>query len=112
MKYLINTIGIYTYDDPSQTPCPYKLLIGSEKGSKLKDIVSDDSHRQIFFSENPRDFVSISTNYDNKSQQFKLQFTHAPTKLKVNFPLTLRTRKSGGWGGKNLYMTTSGFKIK
>jgi len=35
----------------------------------------------------------------------------APSKLKVSFPMTLRTRASGGWGGKNLYMTTSGFKI-
>jgi hypothetical protein len=26
--------------------------------------------------------------------------------------MTLRTRAAGGWGGKNLYMTTSGFKIK
>ena len=52
MRYLINTVGIYTYDDPSQTPCPYKLLIGSEKGSSLKDVVSDDSHREIFFSRN------------------------------------------------------------
>ena len=54
MRYLINTVGIYTYDDPSQTPCPYKLLIGSERGSTLKDVVSDDSHREIFFSKNPK----------------------------------------------------------
>ena len=112
MRYLINTVGIYTYDDPTQTPCPYKLLIGSERGSTLKDVVSDDSHREIFFSKNPRDFVGINTRYDNKSQSFQLGFVFAPSKLKVTFPMTLRTRASGGWGGKNLYMTTSGFKIK
>ena len=111
MKYFINTVGMYTYDDPNQTPCPYKLLIGSEKGSKLKEVVSDDSHRQIFFAENSRDFAGINVKYDNKSQSFKAGFVYAPLKLKVTFPLTLRTRAEGGWGGKNLYMTTSGFKI-
>ena len=114
MKYLINTVGLYTYGDPKNlgTPCSYKLLIGKEKGkSLLKDIISDDSHREIFFSENARDFISINTRYDNKSQSFNINFTFAPSKLKVSFPMTLRTRTSGGWGGKNLYMTTSGFKI-
>jgi len=112
MRYLINTVAIYTYDDPSDTPCPYKLLIGSEKGSTLKNIVSDDTHRQIFFSEDDTDFTKIKINYNNKSQSFKLEFTHKPSGLTVNFPLTLRTRAQGGWGGKNLYITTSGFKIK
>ena len=113
MKYLINTVGLYTYGDPTKlgTPCSYKLLIGGEKKSTLKDVVSDDSHREIFFSENARDFISINTRYDNKSQSFNTNFTFAPSKLKVSFPMTLRTRTSGGWGGKNLYMTTSGFKI-
>ena len=112
IKYFMNTVALYTYDDPNQTPCPYKLLIGSEKGSTLKDVVSDDSHRQIFFSDNPRDFSGISTKYDGKSQSFTAGFVYAPLKLKVTFPVTLRTRASGGWGGKNLYITTSGFKIK
>ena len=112
IKYFMNTIVFYTYDDPNQTPCPYKLLIGSEKGSTLKDVVSDDSHRQIFFSDNPRDFSGIITKYDGKSQSFQAGFVYAPLKLKVTFPVVLRTRTSGGWGGKNLYITTSGFKIK
>ena len=112
IKYFMNTVALYTYDDPNQTPCPYKLIIGSEKGSTLKDVISDDSHRQIFFSDNPRDFSGISTRYDGKSQSFTAGFVYAPLKLKVTFPVTLRTRASGGWGGKNLYITTSGFKIK
>ena len=89
----------------------HALLHGVNKQSLLKDIISDDSHREIFFSENSRDFISINTTYDKKSQSFKVNFTFAPSKLKVSFPMTLRTRTSGGWGGKNLYMTTSGFKI-
>ena len=112
MKYFINTIGFYTYDDPNQTPCPYKLLIGSEKGSTLKDVVSNDSHRQIFFGKDPKDFVAINTRYDNKSQSFNAGFVYAPLKLKVTFPVTLRTRLAGGWGGKNLYITSTGFKIQ
>ncbi len=110
MRYLINTVAIYTYDDPSQTPCPYKLLIGSEKSSTIKDVVSDDTHRQIFFSENNADFTKIITTYDNKSQSFKAQFTHKPSGITVKNSWTLRTRAQGGWGGKNLYFTTSGFK--
>jgi len=110
MRYLINTIALYTYDDPSDTPCPYKLLIGSEKSSTITDVVSDDTHRQIFFSENDSDFTKIITTYDNKSQSFNAQFTHKPSGLTVKNKWTLRTRSKGGWGGKNLYFTTSGFK--
>ena len=111
MRYLMNTIALYTYDDASDTPCPYKLLIGSETGSKLKDVVSDDTHRQVFFSEKDSDFVQIKTSYDNKSQSFDAQFTHKQSGLTVKNSWTLRTRSQGGWGGKNLYFTTSGFKF-
>mgnify|MGYP003130054932 FL=1 len=111
MQYLMNTVALYTYDDASDTPCPYKLLIGSESGSKLKEVVSDDTHRQIFFSDKASDFVQIKTSYDNKSQSFKAQFTHKPTGLTVSNSWTMRTRSQGGWGGKNLYFTTSGFKF-
>ena len=111
MRYLMNTVAIYTYDDPSDTPCPYKLLIGSEKSSTITDVVSDDTHRQIFFSEDDADFTKIITTYDNKSQSFKAQFTHKPSGLTVKNSWTIRTRSQGGWGGKNLYFTTSGFKF-
>ena len=49
MMYLLNTVGYYTYDDPDATPCPYKLLIGSEKGSTIKDISSDEDQRSNIF---------------------------------------------------------------
>ena len=107
----MNTVALYTYDDASDTPCPYKLLIGSESGSKLKEVVSDDTHRQVFFSDKASDFVQIKTSYDNKGQSFKAQFTHKPTGLTVSNSWTMRTRSQGGWGGKNLYFTTSGFKF-
>ena len=86
-------------------------MIGSEKSSTITDVVSDDTHRQIFFSEDDADFTKIITTYDNKSQSFKAQFTHKPSGLTVKNSWTLRTRSQGGWGGKNLYFTTSGFKF-
>ena len=30
----------------------------------------------------------------------------------VSIPITCRTRSAGGWSGKSLYITTSGFKVK
>ena len=46
MVYFLNTVGYYTYDDPDATPCPYKLLIGSEKGSTIKDVSSEGTKRK------------------------------------------------------------------
>ena len=73
MKYLINTVGLYTYGDPKNLEhlVLINLLIGKEKGKTRKDIISDDSHREIFFSDNPRDFIFIKTRYDNKSQSIQ-----------------------------------------
>ena len=67
--------------------------------------------QKIFFSENNSDFTQIKTTYDNKSQSFNAQFTHKQSGLTVKNSWTLRTRSAGGWGGKNLYFTTSGFKF-
>ena len=60
-------------DDPEATPCPYKLLIGSEKGSKIKDVSSDEEQRQIFFTKKPSDLSQIKTSYDKK---VKLSMLH------------------------------------
>ena len=112
MTYLLNTVGYYTYDDPDATPCPYKLLIGSEKGSKIKEVSSDEEQRQIFFIKKPSDLTQIRTSYDNKSQSFALSFGYRPLGKIISAPITLRTRAAGGWSGKSLYVTTSGFKVK
>ena len=112
MAYLLNTVGYYTYDDPDATPCPYKLLIGSEKGSKIKEVSSDEEQRQIFFIKKPSDLTQIRTSYDNKSQSFALSFGYRPLGKIISAPITLRTRAAGGWSGKSLYVTTSGFKVK
>ena len=112
MIYLLNTVGFYTYDDPNATPCPYKLLIGSEKGSTIKEVSSDEDQRQIFFTKKSIDLTSIRTSYDNKSQSFNLSFGYRPLGKVISAPITLRTRAAGGWSGKRLYVTTSGFKVK
>ena len=112
MVYLLNTVGFYTYDDPNATPCPYKLLIGSEKGSTIKEVSSDEKQRQIFFTKKPSDLTQIRTTYDNKSQSFALSFGYKPLGKIISAPITLRTRAAGGWSGKSLYVTTSGFKVK
>ena len=112
MVYLLNTVGFYTYDDPDATPCPYKLLIGSEKGSTIKEVSSDEKQRQIFFTKKPSDLTQIRTSYDNKSQSFALSFGYRPLGKIISAPITLRTRAAGGWSGKSLYVTTSGFKVK
>ena len=112
MVYLLNTVGFYTYDDPNATPCPYKLLIGSEKGSTIKEVSSDEKQRQIFFTKKPSDLTQIRTSYDNKSQSFALSFGYRPLGKMISAPITLRTRAAGGWSGKSLYVTTSGFKVK
>ena len=103
-------MGYYTYDDPNATPCPYKLLIGSEKGSTIKEVSGDDSTRQMLMSDNTRDFSGIKTSYDGKQQTFKLSWTYKPLKISAEMPVVLRTRQAGGWAGKSLYITSSGIK--
>tara|TARA_B100000989_G_C19489784_1_gene449238 strand:+ start:49 stop:1395 length:1347 start_codon:yes stop_codon:yes gene_type:complete len=112
MVYLLNTVGYYTYDDPKATPCPYKLLVGSEKGSTIKDVSSDEEQRQIFFIKKSTDLTQIRTSYDKKGQTFNIAFGYRPLGKIISAPIVLRTRAAGGWSGKSLYITTSGFKVK
>ena len=95
MVYLLNTVGYYTYDDPDATPCPYKLLIGSEKGSTIKDVSSDEEQRQIFFTKKSTDLTQIRTSYDKKGQTFNLAFGYRPLGKIISAPIVLRTR--AGW---------------
>ena len=112
LTYFLNTVGYYTYDDPDITPCPYKLLIGSEKSSSLREVSSDESSREIFFNTKPSNYSNIKINYDNKGQTFVLSFLYKPLNTKIEASIVLRTRARGGWSGKALYITTPGFKKK
>ena len=109
LSYFLRTIGFYTFDDPNSTPCPYKLLVGSEKGSRIKDVSSNESYKEIMFSK-PINLKGIRKIYDGTSQSFKILFSVGG--YLVEIPITMRTRAAGGWQGKGLFITSSGLKIK
>ncbi len=92
LTYFLNTVAYYTYDDPDVTPCPYKLLVGSEKGSVVKEVSSDETNREIFFNSKPTNYINIKTKYDNKQQTFTLYFTYKP--LNVKFEGALQANKT------------------
>ena len=112
LVYFLRTIYFYTYDDPrsSYTPCPYKLLIGQERGSStIKDVSDNIELKGLLFNSDPSKLTSISGTYDGTSQSFKMSFKY--NKKTVNIPITMRTRTAGGWQGKSLYINTPGVKF-
>ena len=112
LVYFLNTVAYYTYDDPDVTPCPYKLLIGAETKSTIKEVTSDETTREVFFNSKPTNYTNVKVKYDGKQQTFTLYFTYKPLNIKFEAPIVLRTRAKGGWSGKSMYITTSGFKKK
>jgi hypothetical protein len=115
LKYFLNTIAGYTYGASveGETPCPYKLLIGSESGSTIKDVSENQDLKSIVTINNSKDIKDIKNSYDGTSQSFTINFkTKIKNELKsISIPVTVRTRASGGWSGKSLYITSSGIKI-
>ena len=111
MVYFLRTVGYYTYDDVNATPCPYKLLIGSEKGSKLKDVSSDEDMREFLFNEKSSNLSGIKFNYKEGQQSFNMKLRYKVGNYSVDIPITARTRASGGWSGKALYITSPGIKL-
>ena len=112
MVYFLNTIYFYTYDDPRSTftPCPYKLLIGSDRGeSTIKDVSDNEDLKEVLFNKKSNRIKNIRTEYDGTSQSFKMQFKF--NGFSVLIPITVRTRAQGGWSGKSLFITTPGVKI-
>jgi len=112
LVYFLNTIGFYTFDDPNATPCPYKLLIGKENGSEIKDVSENEGYRQMLFNKQSTQLTGIRFEYNGTGQSFKLHFKYNQLNYTVSVPVTVRTRASGGWSGKSLYITSSGFDIK
>jgi hypothetical protein len=115
LAYLLKTIGFYTYGqiEEGSTPCPYKLLIGTEKGSTVKEISSDEDSKLLLTQSSSDNIENISIVKQNKEggQSFGLSFSSSLIGAEVEIPLTLRTRASGGWAGKSLYIMTPGLKI-
>ena len=114
LKYFLNTIARYTYGEKveNETPCPYKLLIGTETGSSIKEVSDNKLLRSIVLVDNVNEIKSINNTYDGNSQSFIIKFNIViAEELKpVTIPVTVRTRAAGGWSGKSLYITSSGVK--
>ena len=117
LKYFLNTIAGYTYGTvvKGETPCPYKLLIGSEKGSgsTIKDVSDNQVLRSVVTVDSSNDIKDIKNEYDGNSQSFKVNFklNLVGQVTDVTIPVTVRTRAAGGWSGKSLYITSQGIKI-
>ena len=115
LKYFLNTIAGYTYGTvvEDETPCPYKLLIGSVSGSTIKDISENQTLRSVVTLDSSSDIKDIKNEYDGNSQSLNINFKlNLLDEIKlITIPVTVRTRSGGGWAGKSLYITSSGIKI-
>ena len=111
--YFLNTVFFYTYDDPrvKSTPCPYKLLIGRPDGgaSQIKDVSANADLKNIVAVKKSNQLSKIRFDYNGTAQGFKMHFSWKD--YKVLMPITCRTRATGGWSGKSLFIETSGLKI-
>jgi hypothetical protein len=115
LKYFLNSIAAYTYGTvvKGETPCPYKLLVGTESGSTIKDVSEDKILKSIVTVDSSDDIKGISNSYNGDSQSFTVKFKieiSGDTK-DVTIPVTVRTRAAGGWSGKSLFITSSGVKV-
>jgi len=115
LKYFLNTIARYTYGTSveGETPCPYKLLVGSTSGSTIKDVSENQDLKSVVTINNSANIKDIKNSYDGNSQSFTVNFkTKIKNELKsISIPVVVRTRASGGWSGKSLYITSPGIKI-
>jgi hypothetical protein len=107
LSYFLETVSGYTFATGGE-PCPYKLLIGSPTGSTIKDVSSDDTLRSILLSD-PKNLGNIKGTYDGTKQSFKMTFVVGDKS--VTIPITARTRATGGWAGRSLYIETPGVKV-
>jgi len=115
MVYFLRTIYKYTYGDPTQsfTPCPYKLLIGTPMGaSKLKNVSSDESLKELLFNSDPSRITDIKDTFDGNSQGWNMTFKFLNGKPKdITLPIVARTR-FGGLQGKSFFLSSSGVQMK
>ena len=112
LLYFLNTIGFYMYPDSADTtPCPYKLLVGSESGSSIKEVSTNEEYKELLLNKDAKQYGAYKMKYDGKSQQFEMNFRYKLYNYSISIPITARTRTSGGWSGKALYITTPGIKL-
>ena len=108
LVYFLNTIAFYTFgSDGGDTPCPYKLLVGSPRGpSTIKEVSDDEKYREMLTNKNSKNLKRISSEFTTGTQSFKIKFNFFHHSVVV--PITMRTRAAGGWSGKSLYITSPG----
>lgn len=115
LKYFLNSIAAYTYGTvvEGETPCPYKLLVGTESGSTIKDVSENKILKSIVTVDSSDDIKGISNSYNGDSQSFTVKFKIeiAGDIKDITIPVTVRTRAAGGWSGKSLFITSSGVKV-
>jgi len=108
LVYFLNTIAFYTFGtDGGETPCPYKLLVGSPTGnSTIKSVSEDETYKEMLTNTKATNLKRISSEFTTGTQQFKIKFNFFHHSVVV--PITMRTRAAGGWSGKSLYITSPG----
>ena len=111
LSYFLSCIGVYMYGDESETPCPYKLLVGTTKGSTITEVSSNENMKLLLTNSQSGNLSNIDFIYDGVKQSFNMSFNYDKD-YQVIIPVTLRTRSKGGWAGKGLFITTSGVKMK
>ena len=117
LKYFLNTISVITYGTKilGETPCPYKLLVGSaNSGSTIKEVSENKALREVVNVDSTEDIKSIKNSYNGSSQSFNVNYQlNIGNEIKnITIPVTVRTRSEGGWSGKNPFISSSGVKIK
>ena len=82
----------------------------NEAKEMLKD--SDEDMKELLFNEKASNLSGITFNYSGTAQSFNMTLTYKVNgKYRVDIPITARTRASGGWSGKALYITSPGIKL-
>ena len=82
-----------------------------EKKSTLKDVSSDEDMKEFLFNEKSTNLSNIKFNYKAGQQSFNITLKYKIGNYSVDVPITARTRASGGWSGKALYITSPGIKL-
>ena len=111
ITYLLKTMGTYVLSDQDLnfTPCPYKLLIGTERGSTATEVSDNENYKELMIDIEDNKVKSLTSNYDGNSQSFTVNFVYNGKTIII--PITLRTRASSGWSGKSLYFACKGITI-
>ena len=109
VAHLLNIIGFYTFPSAKGTPCPYKLLVGSENSSTISDVGTSEEMKAVCFAK-PNQIKSLKVNRTKGTQSLSIEWNFGNKNYVM--PITCRTRSEGGWSGKALYMTSSGLKEK